>query len=214
MTLILFAIVFLHCLVIHQMHYLRGKVFKLGKKVWIQREQIDSLFDDIEDLQEQINDLASAPQEAFSIDLYVIKNGVLTRLEEMNNVTIDEVLDLVAVVKDRAGNPAKLDGNLNWSLTDASKGEINPTESTDGEYKATFKPSGPLGGLQVEASGDADLSGEVKPIIARGDINVLAGNAVSIEITGTARPAPQPEPAPEPTPEPQPEEPAPEAPQA
>ena len=81
---------------------------------------------------------------------------------------------------DAAGNPAEIDGEATWDLANPAVGSINvdPTDS----LMATFVASEP-GTTQVNVSADADLGSGTTTITGLLDVEVLAGQAVSLEVT-------------------------------
>lgn len=81
---------------------------------------------------------------------------------------------------DAYGYPAKVDGVPTWGVSDPTIGQIQP--AADG-LSATFTTLGPVGLVQVNVSADADLGAGMKTISGTLDIQVEAGEAVSLSIT-------------------------------
>lgn len=83
--------------------------------------------------------------------------------------------------------PAKVDGLPSWAVTDESLASL--TVSEDG-MSAMLLPLGPVGSFQVQVKADADLGEGVKEILGSLDVELAAGEAVSVEIAAGA-PEPQ-----------------------
>lgn len=82
--------------------------------------------------------------------------------------------------KTRAGNPANVE-NVVWGSSDPNVITITP--ATDG-LSATAATTGTLGTVQITVTADADLGAGVEEITGVQEIQVLAGKAVSLGITG------------------------------
>jgi hypothetical protein len=89
---------------------------------------------------------------------------------------------------DAEGNPAKVDGVPTWSSSDKTIADVTNV-ATDG-LSANVIAIAP-GTVQINVSGDADLTGGSKPITGVLDVNVIAGEAVSFQIS-TSEPEPIP----------------------
>lgn len=94
--------------------------------------------------------------------------------------TQDCVLSL-GTGKDRKGNPAPIDETVppTWFSTNTDIGTV--TASEDGKT-ATLSAVGPLGTFQVNANVDLDTTEGTKPGVAVLDVEVIAGDAVIIDI--------------------------------
>jgi hypothetical protein len=89
---------------------------------------------------------------------------------------------------DAKGNPAQLQGDPTWSVADPTIATITPVPTEGTSYRADLLP-GKLGTTQVNVSGDADLGEGVTTITGLLDVQVVAGQAVSLEIeAGTPEP--------------------------
>lgn len=110
------------------------------------------------------------------------------------------VLLQVAYV-DAKGNPAKVDGDVSWTSSDASMIaiKVDPADSTVCRIWAV----GTAGQAQVTASADADLGDGVRELITLCDIEVVAGEAVAGTIQPLGNPDP-PHPDQQPVPRPEP----------
>lgn len=90
-------------------------------------------------------------------------------------ITLDQKLPMQAVPIDASGNPAKIDGNVTWSLSDPAYGTLqiaSPDMSS-----AIFVPA-MTGLVQVIARATAAAN----PISGSLDVQTEAGVAVSIRI--------------------------------
>lgn len=117
---------------------------------------------------------------AAGIEFYINNDGKLEKVEDMN-MKAEQTLNLAIQIKDAKGNPALVDGAPVWSVTDQSLGAV---VAADDGMSAVFTPAGPLGTCQVHVSADADLGEGVKELIGDLDVNIVAGDAVSIELSG------------------------------
>ena len=124
-------------------------------------------------------------------------------------LTTSQQVTLGVAYKDKAGNPAVVDGAPAWSISNPELAEI--IASDDG-FSATVRALGGIGSVQVAVAADADLGEGIKQLIATLDIDIVAGEAVVAAIsTGTAEEQPVADPAPvDPAPvDPAPTDPAP-----
>lgn len=81
---------------------------------------------------------------------------------------------------DARGNAAAIDGDPVWTVSDQTILSITP--SVDG-MTATITALGPLGTCQVNVTADADLGDGTHEISGVLDVQVQAGEAVSLGIT-------------------------------
>ena len=98
---------------------------------------------------------------------------------------------VVAVAyEDANGNPAKIDGEVAWTTSDAAiaTAAVDPSDSS----KCTVAAVGPVGSAQVTAVADADLGSGVRTLTTLLDISVVAGEAVAGVISVTSDPEPIP----------------------
>lgn len=124
---------------------------------------------------------------ASAIKFYTTINGQKIGVTKMF-LKVSEQLPLSIAIKDKFGNAAKVDGAPVWALTDPSLGTL--TAADDG-MSALFVPSGTVGAFKVQVSADADLGEGVKSIVGELDVELLPGEAVSVEISaGQAEPIP------------------------
>ena len=96
----------------------------------------------------------------------------------MSLVLLDSQKVLLSVEPfNKAGNPAPIDGKPAWSTSDETVVTVVPSEDGLSCYAIT---TGKLGVAQVKAAADAHIGEGVTEITALWDIEVLAGEAVSL----------------------------------
>ncbi len=100
---------------------------------------------------------------------------------------VSEALPLTIEVKDKFGNPAKVDGAPQWAVTAPELASLEV--SADG-MSALVKPTGPVGPFKVQVTADADLGEGVKPVLGEMEVELLPGEAVSVGLAAGA-PVPQ-----------------------
>lgn len=120
------------------------------------------------------------PELASRLELYLETNGQLTRWETMAVFKAGEEKRAKLQIKDKFGNPAKVDGAPTWSALDPALASLEVDADGMG---ALVKSLGPMGESKVQVSADADLGEGVKPLLAEGDLEVIAGDAEVIELS-------------------------------
>ena len=75
---------------------------------------------------------------------------------------------------DKAGNPTKFDDLPVWATS--AEGFVNLAVSEDG-YSAEACSVGPMGDVQITATGDADLGDGTREKVCMDTIHVVAGDA-------------------------------------
>lgn len=83
-------------------------------------------------------------------------------------------------IKDKHGNEAKVDGLPLWSL---SSDLAEMTVAADG-MSAELAPKGTVGACLVQVKCDADLGEGVKEILGELNLDLLAGDAESVSLSG------------------------------
>lgn len=78
-----------------------------------------------------------------------------------------------------AGNPAPVDGKVEWSVSDDS---VLSLQVADDGFSAVVVTTGKLGVCQVVAKADADMGEGVKEISGVLDVEVKASEAVSLSV--------------------------------
>lgn len=115
-----------------------------------------------------------------------IFSGQIEGQEKKENITMLLLTDtqkasLSIAPVDAKGNPAKVqDGSVVWSAADSTIVTLTP--SADG-LSCDCAAAGPLGTTQVNVSADADLGDGVTTIAGTLDVQVQAGQAVSLGIS-------------------------------
>lgn len=89
--------------------------------------------------------------------------------------------------KDKAGNPAKVDGPTTWLSSDSATCEV--AVAPGNPLIANLFAPGPIGKVQIHANADADLGSGVQPVTSSIDVEVISGEAVGGEITFSQSPA-------------------------
>jgi len=79
-----------------------------------------------------------------------------------------------------AGNPAKVDGVPIWTVADPSL--LRLEVDAENPLLATIHAAGPVGTTQVNVQADADLGEGVRAIAGVLDVQIEAGEAVSLDI--------------------------------
>jgi hypothetical protein len=92
---------------------------------------------------------------------------------------VNKKLPVSIEIKDKFGNPAKADGAPSWALSDESLGSL--AVAADG-MSAEFSPSGSVGSLKLQVKADSDLGDGVKEILGELSLDLLAGEAVLVEL--------------------------------
>jgi hypothetical protein len=125
-------------------------------------------------------------------------NGVTTKDVHMLILPDDHKVGLSVQPVDAKGHPAQLEGDPTWSVADPTIATVTPVPYDGQTYRADLVPGDNLGTTQVNVSGDADLGEGVTTITGLLDVQVVAGQAVSLNIAaGTPEPL-GPTPAPQP----------------
>ena len=84
---------------------------------------------------------------------------------------------------DKKGNPAKVDGKPVWSVDNTELLSVTP--SADG-LSCTLAAVGPLGSGTVSVKADADLGEGVSEVVGVANVEVVAGQAVTVNIESGA----------------------------
>jgi hypothetical protein len=133
-------------------------------------------------LAERLEKLEAAliPLEAARVVFFFESDGSLMEVTSMQMV-VDKALKLKIAPVDKFGNPAKVDGMPAWSLTDPALGAL--VIDADG-MGAMFTPAGTVGALSVQVNADADLGDGVKTLAGDLPVELLAGEAVAVNVSG------------------------------
>lgn len=97
-------------------------------------------------------------------------------------VELTDTQQVVATLSpvDARGNAAKVDGVPAWETSDAT---IATVEAGPDDRSVTIRATGPTGSCRVSVTADADLGEGVVPIVGVLDITVIAGAAVTVDIS-------------------------------
>lgn len=134
------------------------------------------------ELHAQLRSLEAAliPTEAAYVVFLNVSDGITTEVTSMQ-MSIEKVCQLKIAPVDKFGNPAKVDGVPAWSLTNPALGALEVDADGMG---AKFTPAGALGALAVQVNADADLGEGVKSIVGELPLELLAGEAVAVNVSG------------------------------
>lgn len=91
---------------------------------------------------------------------------------------------------DANGNPATVDGDVEWSSSDDSIAIV--TVDPDDSSIATVVPGQDIGQVQIVASADADLGAGVRELLTTMDVTIVGGEAVAGTITPLGEPIDKP----------------------
>lgn len=106
----------------------------------------------------------------------------------MYTLPVDHTVLMEVAYEDASGNPATVDGDVNWKSSDISIATADVDGSDSMIVKVT--PAGKLGQVQITATADADLGGGTRALITTADIEIVAGEAVAGTITPVGEPEP------------------------
>lgn len=112
------------------------------------------------------------------LDPYTFIEGDLT----MITITDSQQFIISAQPVDKKGNPAQVDGPLNFVSSDPALLAVTAIDA----FSANCVAVGPLGAAQVVVTGDADLGAGVVPITGIEDVVIIAGAAVNLGVTSGA----------------------------
>lgn len=96
----------------------------------------------------------------------------------MARITTEEQVSISVAPKTAHGNPAPIDGNVDFQSSDPAVATVTST----GPLSAVVKSVAP-GVAQIIATFDADLGAGVRPVEMTGAIEVVPAEAVTAEIT-------------------------------
>jgi hypothetical protein len=105
----------------------------------------------------------------------------------MYTLPMDHLVRMKVSYVDAAGNPAEIDDEVEWAVSDEAIAtiEVDPQDSS----VVTVTPEG-LGIAQVTATVDADLGDGVRELITIADIEIVAGEAMAGSIAPVGPPEP------------------------
>lgn len=158
----------------------------VNEKAFLVQARFDGVAVDLKGLESRLTErlerleAALIPSEAARVLFFVESDGSLMEVSDMQMV-VDKVLKLKIAPVDKFGNPAKVDGAPAWSLTDPALGAL--AVEADG-LSAVFTPAGAIGALAVQVNADADLGEGVTTIMGELPVELLAGAAVAVNVSG------------------------------
>lgn len=119
------------------------------------------------------------PAAALRID--VVSHDPVQFLSGVSSMVLTNTQKVSAVLRpvDAAGNPAKVDGPPSWDSSNPNIARVLP--SGDG-LSAVVEALGPAGHSTLTVTADADLGAGTRPIVATAEIEVVAGEAVTVAI--------------------------------
>ena len=104
----------------------------------------------------------------------------------MAQLSIDQTGTARFAPKDRAGNPALIDGAPSWLIDRADLADL--AFSLDG-LTCAIVPKGALGTLTLSVSADADLGEGVVNLVGSAEVEIVAGQAVLLDLAIDLAPA-------------------------
>lgn len=116
---------------------------------------------------------------ASGVEFYTNINGQNQKVTSML-LKVNQNLPVSVKFKDKFGNDAAVDGVPVWAVTDVALADLEV--AADG-LSAVLKPKGAVGTLKVQVTADADLGEGVKSILGELEVQLLPGEAVTVELT-------------------------------
>ena len=121
-----------------------------------------------------------------AVKIIFYKEGSDTPMAETLKLQDDQKVSFSISIVDAKGNPAQVDGVPAWASSNEAILTVAP--AADG-MSAVATAVGPVGPSQISVTADADLGSGTKQIVGTQDVDVVAGEAVSVGITaGTPEP--------------------------
>ena len=128
------------------------------------------------EIKDEIKNLNEEPETPVdSSGIYTVSNGQLTKADKMN-LKITQKVPLIVKVSDKKGNPAQVDGEIAFSVDNAEVAEIVDQDGVK------FLVPKALGAIVVSADADGDLGEGVKPLHFEAAVNVIGGDAETLEL--------------------------------
>jgi hypothetical protein len=143
----------------------------------------------------QIQNVAPPPEIVAFLTVTCDRFTIKAKGDIMYTLSVDNLVKMQVSYVDAGGNPAKVDGPVQWVSSDTNL--VTVTVDSQDSTIVMVTPVGKLGQVQVTATADADLGTGVRSLITTADIDVVAGEAVAgtIQPIGDQEPiAPHPEP--------------------
>jgi hypothetical protein len=124
-------------------------------------------------------EVAILPPQAARIIFFEVLNNETNRLGGNMFQKVTENKKFAISITDRFGNPAKVDGDPQWALTDSAAADLVVEENGT---VCTVIPKGPLVACKLQVSADADMGEGVKALLGEMDLEFVAGDAEVITI--------------------------------
>ena len=119
--------------------------------------------------------------------VFIVTIGGLRVEASRMQLKVTSKLPMSLQLVDKFGNVAIVDGAPVWVLTNPALGSL--VVAADG-LSAELTPTGPLGSFAVQVAADADLGEGIKTISGELPIELLSGDAVTVQIVA-GTPIPQ-----------------------
>lgn len=158
---------------------LAGLVALQGELLAEVRSELQAIGISLKELTELVN-----PTKAVKFVFAVMENGVEVIYQGDRPMILkagqSQLLKLVAV--DKFNNPTAFDETTppSWASSNPENATVTPDEAD--VMQATITTVGPVGNSQITVTADADIGPTDKPIIGVLDLEVIAGDAVSVRI--------------------------------
>ena len=136
--------------------------------------------------------LKQAPPAETITTIVTARYGLFSATAKGDYMAYTLPVDMLVVVQvayvDGHGNPAAVDGPVQWDTSNAAIVDIR-TDANDTTL-CTLTAVGTLGTAQVTAEADADLGNGIRTLVTTLDVTTVAGEAVagSISVVGEAQP--------------------------
>jgi|SRR5215831_16476728 len=128
------------------------------------------------------------PQPSSTLTVTDKQTSITLKGNAMYTMPILYAVGLQVKYVDAGGNPARVDGEVEWASSDPAVVTIQP--DTQDTSKCGIASTDNVGTAQVTATADADLGSGVRELITILDVTVVAGEAVAgtIAPVGSAEP--------------------------
>ena len=137
----------------------------------------------------KIMEVGEEPARGYSLLSVKYEQFIITMEGDhvMYNLPVDHTVKMQVSYVDAAGNPAAVDGPVEWfpANPEIAGIEVDPDDGTICKVIPVM-----LGRTQVSAKADADLGEGVRELLTVCDIMIVAGEAVAGSIQPTGEPEP------------------------
>lgn len=155
-------------------------------------DALDSLVHEMRLLNKSLRKIAEEinPSNAAQISFWVDVDGNPQRTVHMVLKVSSPTKRFSIKIGDKFRNPAQVDGAPKWSLTNESLATV---VAADDGMSAMVTPLGPVGSCKIQVHADPDLTSAVADLFGEMDLDLIAGDAVSIDISADPDPVVVPE---------------------